>query len=232
MRGKQKFPALPRNVFGITPADAGKTGLAAEPATVCVDHPRGCGENIERPYIIGEAVGSPPRMRGKQDGTGIFILRGRITPADAGKTSSPCGLDRTNMDHPRGCGENSAANDFKHLSRGSPPRMRGKRLFCEPFKAEARITPADAGKTIQSIVDALPQMDHPRGCGENSSIASSILYIEGSPPRMRGKPRFALQTARGQRITPADAGKTADACRRFPPVWDHPRGCGENIQYI
>ena len=66
--------------------------------------------------------------------------------------------------------------------------MRGKQSDPQAIVQHLGITPADAG--------------------ENSSIASSILYIEGSPPRMRGKHVAAAQVKPRRRITPADAGKT------------------------
>ena len=86
MRGKLGEAVENQCAHRITPADAGKTrhGIACE-GTVG-DHPRGCGENVVAVAASASSLGSPPRMRGKQDGTGIFILRGRITPADAGKT--------------------------------------------------------------------------------------------------------------------------------------------------
>ena len=66
--------------------------------------------------------------------------------------------------------------------------MRGKRLFCEPFEAEAGITPAYAGKTFILSAD-------------------NIIFV-GSPPRMRGKPDSVQGTVKAARITPAYAGKT------------------------
>ena len=72
-------------------------------------------------------------------------------------------------------------------------------------------------------------MDHPRRCGENSSIASSILYMEGSPPQVRGKPSNSTLMLNGLRITPAGAGKTADSVTGSGVAADHPRRCGENV---
>ncbi len=106
--------------------------------------------------------------------------------------------------------------------------MRGKRLFCEPFKAEARITPADAGKTGRGCAEFRQSGDHPRGCGENRGTLTIAVDVTGSPPRMRGKPHRLQPLRQTRRITPADAGKTyfRTACLNF--VKDHPRGCGEN----
>ena len=74
-----------------------------------------------------------------------------------------------------------------------------------------RITPADAGKTLQTNVKQFPCKDHPRGCGENANNRNEICNTEGSPPRMRGKPTERNEMDTSKRITPADAGKTVTA---------------------
>ena len=53
------------------------------------------------------------------------------------------------MDHPRGCGENHAPRKIIVAHNGSPPRMRGKPLSANGYEVGKRITPADAGKTVQ-----------------------------------------------------------------------------------
>ena len=45
---------------------------------------------------------------------------------------------------------------------------------------------------------------------------------------MRGKPITEAFKADIDRITPADAGKTAVVKQAAAIAWDHPRGCGEN----
>ena len=148
MRGKlPQFVILPEQV-GITPADAGKTSLHVYAHGFYWDHPRGCGENRGSERIMHWATGSPPRMRGKHLGHDCNQAEGGITPADAGKTLRIVLSRRSLQDHPRGCGENRLLKGLFFRLTGSPPRMRGKRLFREPFKAEAGITPADAGKTL------------------------------------------------------------------------------------
>ena len=49
----------------------------------------------------------------------------------------------------------------------------------------------------------------------------------GSPPRMRGKDRRAVQGGIPAGITPAYAGKSPVVRERFLPAQDHPRVCGE-----
>ena len=92
--------------------------------------------------------------------------------------------------------------------------MRGKPLLIVLAPVLHRITPADAGKTTQIRWYIAHAEDHPRGCGENSFIFSKNDEILGSPPRMRGKLISAYIIVGYCRITPADAGKTAE--RLFP----------------
>ena len=94
---------------------------------------------------------------------------------------------------------------------GSPPRMRGKpkRLLVDSFGD--RITPADAGKTPFTLTSIIRSQDHPRGCGENTSLVGTRRNALGSPPRMRGKRRYTTGVPERHRITPADAGKTRSA---------------------
>ena len=148
MRGKLFFSKINKISGRITPADAGKTVIGLSYMQRHQDHPRGCGENITAPDELGNVMGSPPRMRGKPANFMSSAFASRITPADAGKTVfCRCCLRRP-RDHPRGCGENVNRDSQSPARMGSPPRMRGKPPTQTPCTARARITPADAGKTI------------------------------------------------------------------------------------
>ena len=48
---------------------------------------------------------------------------------------------------------------------------------------------------------------------------------------MRGKPLCSRPPTAGNRITPADAGKTFTQCEHGANKRDHPRGCGENLSF-
>ena len=167
-------------------------------------------------------------MRGKPLFTTLNKLNSRITPADAGKTSAITQLPRIYRDHPRGCGENSDGRPDYAQPAGSPPRMRGKRGGIPIRTPKKRITPADAGKTSGAHKLCSRPEDHPRGCGENQCSNRDRCLQSGSPPRMRGKRVQESKETRKNRITPADAGKTARASRDRQTERDHPRGCGEN----
>ncbi len=69
--------------------------------------------------------------------------------------------------------------------------------------------------------------DHPRACGEQSTVLHVLELFKGSSPRVRGAaPNTSVaRAARG--IIPARAGSSClTRCAR-PPRWDHPRACGE-----
>ena len=111
---------------------------------------------------------------------------------------------------------------------GSPPRMRGKPTATIRQSRTGRITPADAGKTPAKTQERHAREDHPRGCGENIRASAAETWTTGSPPRMRGKPVVRVRKRSVNRITPADAGKTAGKSVYECTAEDHPRGCGEN----
>ena len=216
------FPA------GSPPRMRGKRKMDGRSGAEETDHPRGCGENYLSLIRSICPLGSPPRMRGKRIQQTQRKWAYRITPADAGKTLSALRTLNLCPDHPRGCGENWILVIGMHSGSGSPPRMRGKRHAEDFAVRQPRITPADAGKTNQAAAHETDWADHPRGCGENLYKILYGFFCAGSPPRMRGKLHKETIWAAAQRITPADAGKTAISMRGIIPAPDHPRGCGEN----
>ena len=170
-------------------------------------------------------------MRGKPIARSEQSLHTRITPAHAGKTRFPSVRMCFAGDHPRACGENPVLHDFRAVSTGSPPRMRGKPFVCFHFRAFLGITPAHAGKTLSDVDRDGNKKDHPRACGENQTMTKFLKRKAGSPPRMRGKRAPTAVTVAGQGITPAHAGKTAFGYIPQAAARDHPRACGENRRF-
>ena len=72
VRGKLSSPTCSPVASRITPACAGKTTGCATRSSRWRDHPRVCGENTHSRIFIGCASGSPPRVRGKHFGNGVF----------------------------------------------------------------------------------------------------------------------------------------------------------------
>ena len=85
VRGKVD-EVLPGDTFsGITPACAGKR-IRIRTFDCCVrDHPRMCGEKRDQTEEQLKELGSPPHVRGKDNGSDQDVIRFRITPACAGK---------------------------------------------------------------------------------------------------------------------------------------------------
>ena len=167
-------------------------------------------------------------MRGKLGLREILLGKAGITPAHAGKTSSPARKRAGRPDHPRACGENPHHHSKRSFDMGSPPRVRGKLTFRSCLPPVSGITPACAGKTPLPELPAGLRRDHPRVCGENLGRSCPWNDISGSPPRVRGKQHSRLMLIRLLGITPACAGKTRPMWRTDTEFGDHPRVCGEN----
>ena len=105
MRGARAERGGYRPADGIIPADAGSTMSILMPLTPVQDHPRGCGEHVDR--IVGqrEFEGSSPRMREAHRNSRSSSSTSRIIPADAGSTQCRRARAGSSWDHPRGCGE-------------------------------------------------------------------------------------------------------------------------------
>ena len=153
-------------------------------------------------------LGSPPQVRGK-----LAVCRGDsvfngITPAGAGKTRYARRCTDFTWDHPRRCGENIRLKCIAYPRAGSPPQVRGKQNENRKYSKLERITPAGAGKTYRCRDRARRRWDHPRRCGENLTLYCSSSWVWGSPPQVRGKPKYILISSTEHGITPAGAGKT------------------------
>ena len=131
--------------------------------------------------------GSPPRGRGKVALYVHMCLDMGITPAWAGKSFYQNGGRAGRWDHPRVGGEKLLSEWGQGWPLGSPPRGRGKEVGYIPFVAFLRITPAWAGKSIQSSGPLHTPRDHPRVGGEKHLAFSFVRMLLGSPPRGRGK---------------------------------------------
>ena len=88
VRGKPLFHTMRCGGRGITPAGAGKTEYKLMVEVQAQDHPRRCGENLDRADRGDPVGGSPPQVRGKRK-LSVCLPPGRgITPAGAGKTKT------------------------------------------------------------------------------------------------------------------------------------------------
>ena len=207
MRGKAICQTSQFFWYGITPAHAGKSFFDFFSEFLQRDHPRTCGEKMGKGTVWRPHRGSPPHMRGKAPNSPFTPRPLGITPAHAGKRLYQDGALVAQGDHPRTCGEKSAAATILLRPMGSPPHMRGKVALGARTPMQCGITPAHAGKSRQGTHGGMHVRDHPRTCGEKSGAPRRFAMSRGSPPHMRGKVlrHTGVQTLSG--ITPAHAGK-------------------------
>ena len=196
------------NISRITPAYAGKSFAYAEAFAVAEDHPRLCGEKLDKMRLYKPDSGSPPPMRGKVLAVGRWANGGGITPAYAGKSGDLVGVRDLTQDHPRLCGEKEPQLQQCRGRRGSPPPMRGKDSFSIVPPITGRITPAYAGKSFVLRSCRPCWRDHPRLCGEKNHVKGRLTLTTGSPPPMRGKGGKLRLLFENFGITPAYAGKS------------------------
>ena len=90
---------------GIIPACAGSTGRNGVNPIRLRDHPRMCGEHMERAGESPFDVGSSPHVRGARVICCIRFAITGIIPACAGSTYRNSHPSRQYRDHPRMCGE-------------------------------------------------------------------------------------------------------------------------------
>ena len=188
-----------------------------------------CGEKLNFGCVCFLALGSPPRVRGKAAPFTFALWLGGITPACAGKRFRISKFVRLSRDHPRVCGEKLLFRHAAQCCRGSPPRVRGKGLYCcRRFRATG-ITPACAGKSTPFSQLWRFVEDHPRVCGEKLAMLWPLALCVGSPPRVRGKAKQIQARPKREGITPACAGKSFFVCLIPCISKDHPRVCGEKF---
>ena len=125
------------------------------------------------------------------------------------------------------CGEKSRALRVWRYSWGSPPHTRGKECVLSGYAAEARITPAYAGKRRFCRCRCRPGTDHPRIRGEKASRSVCPWANVGSPPHTRGKVSDSFGSFLIIRITPAYAGKSLSHTVYANKGSNHPRIRGE-----
>ena len=90
------------------------------------------------------------------------------------------------------CGKDSSLADWKALAMGSPPHVRERLVNLYVADGQAGITPACAGKTINSLKHYSRTRDHPRMCGKDWYIRDGVVHVLGSPPHVRERLNYGL----------------------------------------
>ena len=172
--------------------------------------------------------GITPAYAGKSTSpTTPAISRSRITPAYAGKSQAHHQYAPIAWDHPRLRGEKRNKAVSRKLGQGSPPLTRGKVKELATSGIKVGITPAYAGKRFIPHIPGYIYEDHPRLRGEKVFLLPKRDNDRGSPPLTRGKVLRRFLANRRDRITPAYAGKSPPIGVWYNNLQDHPRLRGE-----
>ena len=187
-----------------------------------------CGENPILHASSAAGSGSSPRVRGKPASPATCTWERGLIPACAGKTGSPSARPGLWAAHPRVCGENITQVSPVMSSKGSSPRVRGKRNRGRVPVGRRGLIPACAGKTgpLPEVHQGRPA--HPRVCGENAPPTCAPPPGRGSSPRVRGKHVTREVSTWRPGLIPACAGKTPAERSPAQAGAAHPRVCGEN----
>ena len=154
----------------LTPACAGRTLIQVDRCFGCRAHPRVCGADAVPEMIGTYEYGSPQRVRGGRAGADNQMLNERLTPG-------VCGADSLQLLHA--------------VSRsGSPPRVRGGLARTTSRIPQRGLTPACAGRTVIGPRKMRACAAHPRVCGADIMADHLLAPDGGSPPRVRGGPRW------------------------------------------
>ena len=181
---------------------------------------------------LPDGRGSSPRVRGKPPAASVESVRCGLIPARAGKTSTTRSRPSERPAHPRACGENPGAVRRRVGREGSSPRVRGKPPAVPGRRRIRGLIPARAGKTEPLSSARKNHWAHPRACGENGRGGAGQAVLQGSSPRVRGKPAGVSQGMGWGGLIPARAGKTRTRLA-LPLAWPaHPRACGENAVVV
>ena len=227
-RGKRPQRDQKLRRWRLIPAHAGKTRSRCIRGGLRAAHPRSRGENLSRPRGWGKSPGSSPLTRGKRHPVVLLAEHCRLIPAHAGKTPGlPSATDPTEA-HPRSRGENAAHFSSGRDESGSSPLTRGKPCSLPMPRANTRLIPAHAGKTLPRPARPPTAWAHPRSRGENGANDFLRSIVQGSSPLTRGKPLHGDVSSHRKGLIPAHAGKTRPESRRPAGSRAHPRSRGEN----
>ena len=190
-------------------------------------HPRVCGEQTDGRRTGLFEVGSSPRVRGTDSGSGASRGRWRFIPACAGNRINKLRIITCYTVHPRVCGEQSSPITIEPGSAGSSPRVRGTESIRRLPPIGDRFIPACAGNRKMTSIWQSMRSVHPRVCGEQSAVLPDQRPINGSSPRVRGTDFNGGSVASAGRFIPACAGNSSLMTGWGSIRTVHPRVCGE-----
>ena len=167
-----------------------------------------CGEQKIWGDLGHFQIGSSPRVRGTGPRRTVRKSVDRFIPACAGNSTWTTHIVGHRAVHPRVCGEQAAGIGGGVAGDGSSPRVRGTASTDLCRFDRVRFIPACAGNRMVRRNGAPSTTVHPRVCGEQPIIRSSLPPSGGSSPRVRGTGDAIKNKMLVVRFIPACAGNS------------------------
>ena len=195
--------------------------------SICLVHPRACGEQVRVECLFRVERGSSPRLRGTGNHRCNGEWRRRFIPAPAGNGDTLSMVSSSGSVHPRACGEQIGSCPAPYGNHGSSPRLRGTVLDGFVAVFHSRFIPAPAGNRSRGPEPRHQSSVHPRACGEQFGGRDRVSVLTGSSPRLRGTVQPVSRPREESRFIPAPAGNSPKATNQSRKETVHPRACGE-----
>ena len=112
---------------------------------------------------------------------------------------------------------------------GSSPRVRGRPIFDENGNRTNGLIPACAGQTVARPSSPCSARAHPRVCGADAVAPYPASFVQGSSPRVRGRPVGQCRARPRRGLIPACAGQTNRPNVRRNQGRAHLRVCGADF---
>ena len=151
----------------------------------------------------------------------------RFIPAGAGNSSAHSRWRPAPTVHSRDTADTEIYTRSLRSALPTSPRVRGTGSRSARDGAHRRFIPAGAGNSGGRAAICPAMSVHPRGCGEQSAMRSTISDWSGSSPRVRGTGLGGISFSGVIRFIPAGAGNSATSAANPDALAVHPRGCGE-----
>ncbi len=147
-RGEQVAPSARRiSICGSSPRARGTVIPDPERRGLGRFIPAGAGNRCQDHKRAARPCGSSPRARGTGGGVFLVPFESRFIPAGAGNRTRNTILTKRTSVHPRGRGEQDAAECLLLRRLGSSPRARGTAGRTPGAAGQGRFIPAGAGNS-------------------------------------------------------------------------------------
>ncbi len=191
------------------PTHVGNSGRGRQPLAGLPVHPHACGELKQNTMFCPRDTGSSPRMWGTLMAEHSYIGLVRFIPTHVGNSKPAFHRTGESPVHPHACGELLSMASSAASASGSSPRMWGTQPDNGADNTVSRFIPTHVGNSGAARSPYPQGSVHPHACGELRGRQSSLLFRNGSSPRMwgtrGGPPRYRDR----YRFIPTHVGNSA-----------------------